>query len=82
MKTQTILAGLAATIAWPPATKRNRKKPPSKQVCVSDSLAKMITIDTAKTTTMKDELSLSGEVSSDDNNVVKVFPLAAGRWLM
>ncbi|RWY48055.1 efflux RND transporter periplasmic adaptor subunit [Mucilaginibacter gilvus] len=51
----------------------------SKQVCVSDSMAKIITVDTAKTTQMKDELSLSGEVSFDDNKVVKVFPFTSGQ---
>jgi len=51
----------------------------STQVCVSDSMAKMITIDTAKTAPMKDELVLSGEVSNDDNNVVKVFPFSSGQ---
>ncbi|TWR30293.1 efflux RND transporter periplasmic adaptor subunit [Mucilaginibacter pallidiroseus] len=51
----------------------------AKQVCVSDSLAKMIKIDTAKTTAMQDELSLSGEVSFDENKVVKIFPFASGQ---
>lgn len=51
----------------------------SKQVCISDSLAKMIKIDTAKTTQMKDELALSGEVSFDENKVVKVFPYTGGQ---
>jgi len=51
----------------------------SKQVCISDTLAKIITIDTAKVTTMKNELKLSGEVANDDNNVVKVFPFSSGQ---
>ncbi|WP_342646427.1 efflux RND transporter periplasmic adaptor subunit [Mucilaginibacter sp. CSA2-8R] len=51
----------------------------NKQVCVSDSLAKMITIDTAKETDIKNELKLTGEVSFDENNVVKVFPFASGQ---
>ncbi|MBD1394195.1 efflux RND transporter periplasmic adaptor subunit [Mucilaginibacter glaciei] len=51
----------------------------TKQVCVSDSLEKMIKIDTAKTTQMKDELALSGEVSFDENKVVKVFPFTSGQ---
>lgn len=51
----------------------------SKQVCISDSMAKIVTIDTAKTTQMKDELALSGEVSFDDNQVVKVFPFTSGQ---
>ncbi len=52
-----------------------------KQVCVSDSMAKIITIDTAKTSTIKNELALSGEVSNDENNVVKVFPFSSGQIL-
>jgi cobalt-zinc-cadmium efflux system membrane fusion protein len=51
----------------------------TKQVCVSDSLSKMITIDTAKETDIKNELKLTGEVSFDENNVVKVFPFASGQ---
>lgn len=51
----------------------------TKQVCISDSLSKMIKIDTAKSTPMKDELTLSGEVSFDENKVVKVFPFTSGQ---
>lgn len=50
-----------------------------KSVCITDSLAKIIRIDTAKTTNMQDELTLSGEVSFDDNRVVKVFPFSSGQ---
>lgn len=52
-----------------------------KSVCITDSLTKMITIDTAKTANMKDELNLSGEVSFDENTVVKVFPFTGGQVL-
>lgn len=51
----------------------------TKQVCISDSLAKMVEIDTAKSTQMADELPLSGEVSFDENKVVKVFPVTSGQ---
>ena len=51
----------------------------TKQVCISDSMSKMVTIDTAKTANMKDELTLSGEVSFDENTVVKVFPFTGGQ---
>ncbi len=50
-----------------------------KSICITDSLAKIINIDTVKTTSMQDELSLSGEVSFDDNHVVKVFPFSSGQ---
>lgn len=47
--------------------------------CVSDSLAKLIHIDTAVTGNINDELKLSGEVSFDDNKVVRVFPFSSGQ---
>jgi cobalt-zinc-cadmium efflux system membrane fusion protein len=79
MKKETLLMGLAAMLFLAACKPKTVDAPDNKQVCISDSLSKMITIDTAKTTTMKDELSLSGEVSSDDNNVVKVFPFSSGQ---
>ena len=46
---------------------------------ISDSLAKIITIDTVKIDNIADEISLSGEVNNDDNKVVKIFPNASGQ---
>ena len=56
-------------------------KAPEKKdkLCVSDSLAKIIHIDTAGTDNVDDELKLSGEVSFNDNKVVKVFPFSSGQ---
>ncbi|RKR80021.1 cobalt-zinc-cadmium efflux system membrane fusion protein [Mucilaginibacter gracilis] len=79
MKTKLILPGLFASIFFVACKDNKPQATESKQVCISDSLAKMITVDTAKTTSMKDELNLSGEVSNDDNNVVKVFPFSSGQ---
>lgn len=79
MKTQMFLAGLSAVACFTACHPKQQETTESKQVCISDSLSKMITIDTAKTTTMKDELTLSGEVASDDNNVIKVFPFSSGQ---
>ncbi|MDB5031385.1 efflux RND transporter periplasmic adaptor subunit [Mucilaginibacter sp.] len=79
MKRETFLIGLSGLMLLTACSQKKTDAPESKQLCISDSLQKMITIDTAKTSTMKDELSLSGEVSSDDNNVVKVFPFSSGQ---
>lgn len=49
------------------------------KVCISDSMMKMITIDTAQYRNVSNELKLSGEVSFDDNKVVKVFPFSSGQ---
>lgn len=75
------LAAAAAIASLSACHEKKQQDTESKEVCISDSLSKMITIDTAKTTTMKDELTLSGEVSNDDNNVVKVFPFSSGQVL-
>ena len=49
--------------------------------CLSDTMMKMIRIDSAMTSNLKDELSLNGEVSFDENKVVKVFPFSSGQVL-
>lgn len=51
------------------------KDPPT----ISDSLAQIIKIDTVKNEYIEDELSLSGEVSHDDNKVIKIYPNASGQ---
>jgi cobalt-zinc-cadmium efflux system membrane fusion protein len=79
MKRELMFTGFTALLLFAACKPKTVDAPDNKQVCISDSLAKMITIDTAKTTTMKDELNLSGEVSSDDNNVIKVFPFSSGQ---
>jgi len=57
--------------------------PVSKQntVCVTDSLEKIIRIDSVTTTQVDDELKLSGEINFNDNKVVKVFPFSSGQVL-
>ena len=52
---------------------------PDKKVCVSDSMSRMIMIDTVKECNIDDELKLSGEVSFDENKVVKVYPISSGQ---
>ena len=50
-------------------------------VCVTDSMANMITIDTAFMSGIGDELKLSGEVSFDDRKVSKIYPFSSGQVL-
>src|SRR4051812_7045514 len=49
------------------------------EICITDSLAKIIRIDTAFVSNVDDEVKLSGEVSFNDNRVVKVFPFSSGK---
>jgi len=46
--------------------------------CIPDSLMKNITLDTIKTEAVMSELKLSGKISFNENNVVKVFPFVGG----
>jgi cobalt-zinc-cadmium efflux system membrane fusion protein len=49
--------------------------------CLSDSMQKMIAIDSAKLVNSNEELQLSGEISFDENKVVKIFPRSSGQVL-
>lgn len=51
----------------------------NKQVCISDSMARMVTIDSVSEKAVDDELKLSGEVSFNENKVVKIFPVSSGQ---
>jgi cobalt-zinc-cadmium efflux system membrane fusion protein len=51
------------------------------KICVSDSMSRMIKIDTARLAYVNDEIKLSGEVSFNDNKVVKVYPFSSGKVL-
>ncbi|MEJ7684063.1 MAG: efflux RND transporter periplasmic adaptor subunit [Segetibacter sp.] len=42
-------------------------------------MAKMITIDSATMSNITNEISLSGEVSFDENKVIKIFPRSSGQ---
>ncbi len=46
---------------------------------LSDSMQRMISIDTVRKCDMADEVVLSGEVSYNENNVVKIFPRSSGQ---
>ena len=50
-------------------------------LCISDSMANIIKIDTATTGNIDNELKLSGEIKFSDSKVVKVFPFSSGKVL-
>ena len=57
----------------------NKEAVVKKQPVISDSLKKMITIDTVKVLPIGDQLKLSGEIGYDENSIVKVFPNSSGQ---
>jgi cobalt-zinc-cadmium efflux system membrane fusion protein len=60
---------------------KETEPPKEEKVCISDSLEKLIVIDTAELSTVGDELKLSGEINFDDKKVSKVFPFSSGQVL-
>ena len=82
MKTLNYAFCLLTATAWLSSCNSNdagKTSDKKEKVCISDSLAKIIHIDTAGIANVDDELKLSGEVSFNDNKVVKVFPFSSGQ---
>ena len=54
-------------------------KDDNKKFVLSDTVLNMIQIDTVRKCNIDDQVSLSGEVSFNENNVVKIFPRNSGQ---
>lgn len=61
--------------------KQKKEVPPdvNQKVCITDSMAQLIKIDSTTTAGIDDELKLSGEINFSDNRVVKVYPFSSGK---
>jgi len=83
MKQVIILSVIAvsAAIALSACSDSDANPTPGQEPLISDSTMSLIRIDTATIRNVDDELKLSGEVSFDDNKVVKVFPFSSGQVL-
>ena len=83
MKCASCICVLATAALLSACGNSDANKAPEKKgkLCISDSLAKIIHIDTAGIDNIDDELKLSGEISFNDNKVVKVFPFSSGQVL-
>lgn len=68
----------AATLLFSCKGKQPEPEKPT-AICVTDSMAKIITIDTAVISSIGDELKLSGEINFDDRKVSKVYPFSSGQ---
>jgi membrane fusion protein, heavy metal efflux system len=52
--------------------------PDTDKFCISDSLMKMIRIDSVRYANVQGELKLIGKISFDEDKVVKIYPLVSG----
>lgn len=76
---QYLALSLAALTLLTACGKKEQQTQENKKFVLSDSMQHMITIDTVRNCNVTDEISLSGEISFNENNVVKVFPRSSGQ---
>ncbi len=73
-----VLAGFV-TVGFIACSEKKENKEGSKKFVLSDTMSKMIAIDSVSSCYIDDAISLSGEVSFNENNVNKVFPRSSGQ---
>ncbi|MBN9299644.1 MAG: efflux RND transporter periplasmic adaptor subunit [Filimonas sp.] len=60
-------------------SKKEPVKEESKKYVLSDTMAKMITLDSVKMCNIDNAITLSGEISFNENSVIKIFPRSSGQ---
>ena len=77
----SLIIAITAILAYTQVSCNNSdgKEVTKKEPLISDSLMKLITIDTVKKLPIGDQLKLTGEIGYDENKVVKVFPNSSGQ---
>ena len=76
---QSILIALFGMVLFTACEHKEQPVEANKKFVLSDTMRNMIQIDTVQNCNITDELSLSGVVGFNDNNVVKVFPPISGK---
>ena len=74
-----ILLSFIATAFFVSCEHKEQTVEQNKKFVLSDSMMHMIVTDTVNECLITDELKLSGEVSFNENNVVKVYPRISGQ---
>ncbi len=79
MNILTIMASLVLMISITACHEKQPETVEVKKFTLSDSMEKMIALDSVSNSFIVTETSLSGEVSFNENNVIKVFPRGSGQ---
>ena len=81
MKNILNLTPIAALLIFVLASCERKEAPvvEAKKFELSDTMMHMIEMDTVRVSNIGDEISLSGQVSFNENNVIKVFPRNSGQ---
>ena len=81
MKPTLALAIGLALLSLSACEQKMEEKKEVGKFCLSDTMQKMVSIDSVRICAIDDELHLSGEVAFDENKIVKVFPNSSGQVL-
>jgi len=76
--TKFFIAAIISGTLFVSCTEHKVVKEEKKQFCLSDTAKGMVEIDSARMGAMEDEIQLSGEVSFDENKVIKIYPRSSG----
>ena len=76
---QLIVIAFVGMVALSACEHKEQPAEVNKKFVLSDTMRKMIELDTVKDCNVSGELSLSGVVGFNDNSVVKVFPRSSGQ---
>ncbi len=74
-----LIAAFAAASLLTACGKKAQPKEETKKFELSDTMAKLIKLDTIKYCNIDNAITLSGEVSFNENSVVKVYPRTSGQ---
>jgi cobalt-zinc-cadmium efflux system membrane fusion protein len=79
MKSFFCVIALATLFIWNSScAKKEESQEEAKAFMLSDTMMHRITLDTVRTETVRNELTLVGKVVPDENLIIKVFPLVGG----
>ena len=79
MKNSLSIILLASIAIWTSSCNKKKEIPEeAKAFMLSDTMMNRISLDTVKTETVRNELTLVGKVVPDENQVIKIFPLVGG----
>jgi cobalt-zinc-cadmium efflux system membrane fusion protein len=79
MKKIILLLVTASSLYFTACTEKKQVKEEPKKFVLSDTMQKMITLDTVSTFFVDDSIVLSGEVSFNENSVSKIYPRSSGQ---
>ena len=80
MNNKTVLYSLLALFAFA-SCEHKQEVTENKKFTLSDTIRHMMAVDSVRSCNIDDEVSLNGEISFNENSVVKVFPRSGGQVL-